>query len=375
MLLVSVKIFTIALLSFGPALPAYSSAITSLNVINLTNQSRMAFNLSHLSESVLLVQAAQAKANDMADKGYFSHQSPDGRTPWDFIQSTGYNYLTAGENLAVNFSEAESIEDAWMNSPGHKANILNKNFEEIGIGIAQGQFQGHTATFVVQMFGVPVEQKISINQGPTRVQAVDISGELPSSSVKAGAANPASNEQVAVAKTETEDQNSMAGKGLAINQTQIFVDQGKVAIRAQVSDNITKVLATFGQAAIMLEPKSQNFWEGKVDLQRLAQGKLSVKVQAFDMSSKVVNLQLADFSNNTVENYRILGETKSTNVQWLGKIFDLKAFENRFYLLFIAGILSSLVLAIGIHRKIQHLGLIANSSFVVILATLLWLAG
>src|SRR4029078_3041745 len=126
-----------------------------------TNTSRNSYGLSTLTYNDELAKAAQTKANDMLAKGYFAHNTPDGKTPWDFIQAQHYNYIMAGENLAVNFTEAENVEDAWMNSPGHKANILNKNCEEIGIGISQGNFQGHNAIFVVQMFGTPVEQKIT----------------------------------------------------------------------------------------------------------------------------------------------------------------------------------------------------------------------
>src|SRR6185369_1735151 len=103
-----------------------------------------------------LAQAAQAKADDMVAKQYFSHTSPDGRSPWDFISAAGYKYQAAGENLAVNYQQAEEVETAWLNSPGHRANLLNPVFKEIGIGVASGNFQGNNVTFVVQEFGTPV---------------------------------------------------------------------------------------------------------------------------------------------------------------------------------------------------------------------------
>ncbi len=87
--LVGVKILTIALLSLGPVLPAFSSAITPQNIISLTNQSRQDYNLSALTENNILDKAAQAKADDMLQKGYFAHVTPDGKTPWDFITAAG----------------------------------------------------------------------------------------------------------------------------------------------------------------------------------------------------------------------------------------------------------------------------------------------
>ena len=109
-LLVAVKIFTLTAATLAPVIPAFSSAITVENIISLTNASRSEMQLSNLSESSILDKAAQAKADDMLAKGYFSHNTPDGKTPWDFIVSAGYNYLSAGENLAVNFTEAENVE-------------------------------------------------------------------------------------------------------------------------------------------------------------------------------------------------------------------------------------------------------------------------
>src|ERR1051326_548182 len=113
-LLVTLKIFTLTLVTLGPVLPAYSSAITNENIIALTNQSREQYGLKDLTFNSILSKAAQTKADDMLARGYFSHNTPDGRTPWSFMVAAGYNYLEAGENLAVNFTEAENVETAWM---------------------------------------------------------------------------------------------------------------------------------------------------------------------------------------------------------------------------------------------------------------------
>lgn len=131
------------------------AAVISAALVELTNEDRAKEELGTLSVNPLLVAAAQAKADDMAAKGYFAHVTPDGYQPWHFIQEAGYEYSSAGENLAVNFSDSENVEDAWMNSPTHRANILNAKFTEIGIATAKGEYQGRTTTFVVQMFGAP----------------------------------------------------------------------------------------------------------------------------------------------------------------------------------------------------------------------------
>jgi len=120
-----------------------------------TNSQRAADNLSKLHMNPLLQAAAQEKANDMAANNYFAHTSPAGKTPWYWFASVGYNFIYAGENLAVNFSDSEDVTNAWMNSPEHRANILNANFTEIGMATAQGEFNGSPAIYVVELFGTP----------------------------------------------------------------------------------------------------------------------------------------------------------------------------------------------------------------------------
>ena len=124
-------------------------------LIDLANGDRTTNNLQTLTTNAELVAAAQAKANDMAVKGYFAHISPDGRDSWHWFKEAGYSFTYAGENLAVDFSDSGDVEKAWMNSPTHRANILDGHFTEIGIATAVGSYHGHTAIFAVQMFGSP----------------------------------------------------------------------------------------------------------------------------------------------------------------------------------------------------------------------------
>ncbi len=131
------------------------AAVISAALVELANEDRSQQDLGTLAVSPVLVAAAQAKANDMAEKGYFAHISPAGVDPWFWMREEGYAFTYAGENLAVNFSDSEDVENAWMNSPGHRANILNGRFTEIGVATAVGEYKGHKTTFVVQMFGTP----------------------------------------------------------------------------------------------------------------------------------------------------------------------------------------------------------------------------
>lgn len=124
-------------------------------LIALTNQDRAAGGILGVTEDSLLGAAAQAKADDMAAHGYFSHVSPDGKTPWYWLNQAGYSYSYAGENLAVNFTDSKNVEMAWMESPTHRANIEKPQYTKVGIGVANGIYDGAETTFVVQFFATP----------------------------------------------------------------------------------------------------------------------------------------------------------------------------------------------------------------------------
>lgn len=121
----------------------------------LTNTERQSQKLGVLAINPALTRAAELKAEDMATKGYFAHTSPEGLTPWYWIDLVGYKYQYAGENLAVNFSDSKDVTEAWLNSPSHKANIVKENYTEMGTGIAKGVYKGRNTVFVAQVYANP----------------------------------------------------------------------------------------------------------------------------------------------------------------------------------------------------------------------------
>ena len=131
------------------------AAVVSATLVELLNTDRSSDHLATLTVNPKLVAAAQAKANDMASKGYFAHVAPDGKDSWYWFRQEGYDYTYAGENLAVDFSDSGEVQRAWMQSPSHHQNIVNSNYTEIGIATAVGTYQGHPTVFAVQMFGAP----------------------------------------------------------------------------------------------------------------------------------------------------------------------------------------------------------------------------
>lgn len=141
-----------------------TATYTAQQIVELTNIKRAEHGLSPLVLNLLLSNAAAAKAGDMFAEGYWAHYSPSGKTPWKFISDAGYKYIYAGENLARDFYDPQSVVEAWMASPTHRENILDKNFKEIGVAVESGDLTGREGVLVVQMFGSGVSQVPSPQQ-------------------------------------------------------------------------------------------------------------------------------------------------------------------------------------------------------------------
>lgn len=134
----------------APTTPAPSSGLTAdeAKMVNLVNQARTGQGVKALSVNSQLVTLARRKSQDMVDKNYFSHTSPTYGSPFEMMKNAGVKYSTAGENIA-GAATVESAHQNLMNSPGHRANILNSSFTQIGIGIVSGSQYGKIFT---QMF-------------------------------------------------------------------------------------------------------------------------------------------------------------------------------------------------------------------------------
>lgn len=129
--------------------------ISSTSLLAVTNRQRTDDNEAALSLNPKLMSAAQTKANDMVNRNYWSHDTPDGKLPWSFMIAAGYSYQMAGENLAYGFADANSVISGWMNSPEHRANILNSGYQDVGFGTSSSPDFNHSGpqTIVVAMYG------------------------------------------------------------------------------------------------------------------------------------------------------------------------------------------------------------------------------
>lgn len=188
-----ILVLKLSLFSFFLYLPksVFFAAIIKSALLELANQTRKASQLPLLKENPRLTQAAYLKAKDMVEKKYFSHQSPEGKWLVDWLKSVDYQYALAGENLAIGFLDSEEVHQAWLNSSSHRANLLNPKYQEIGIAVLKGEFDGSETTVVVQLFGAPkiltkeieTSEKLPKTTGQSGVLPPEISPSQPPASL------------------------------------------------------------------------------------------------------------------------------------------------------------------------------------------------
>lgn len=164
-----------------PEILGIATNITVERLLALTNQKRQENGLLPLNLDPTLSAAAFKKAQDMFSKKYWAHLAPDGKTPWQFIEESGYSYLFAGENLAKDFADSDGVVSAWMASSTHMDNILKREYQDIGFAVLNGKLNGEETTLVVQMFG---KRKVALAQKtpfiPARAAIAEVPKTLPS---------------------------------------------------------------------------------------------------------------------------------------------------------------------------------------------------
>lgn len=206
-------------------------------IIELTNNLRQTVSLPALLENRQLKQAAWQKAEDMALNQYFAHVSPVGLGLRNWLEKSGYKYAVAGENLAVGFARAEDVVTAWRNSPAHYQNIIDGDFKEIGVAVADGRFKQVDAVFIAQYFAAPalVQTEPWVKE-TAKNQAAAVGPSL------AGLAKPAPEAEVRgaeIAKTTAEpaapaavDQTAPAAEKTAENEIIINQQTATLSIKS-----------------------------------------------------------------------------------------------------------------------------------------------
>ncbi len=182
--------------------PVVNVILTETGVVSWTNRQRLDNGLQSLKVNSSLNISADLKVKDMFTKQYFDHISPSGEGPSDLAKKSAYEYIMIGENLALgNFKDDKELVQSWMDSPGHRANILNSKFSEIGVAVGKGNYEGRDVWIAVQEFSLPLSAcpgpdtnlKNQINQSQSRLD--DLSAELARRKAEIANANPKSGEE------------------------------------------------------------------------------------------------------------------------------------------------------------------------------------
>ena len=144
--------------------------LTTQGVLFETNRHRQTEGLRVLSFNAKLEESAKAKLEDMFTNNYFAHVSETGEGPAELAVTAQYEYIVVGENLALgNFLDDKELVQAWMESPGHRANIMNKNYRDIGIAVGKGMFEGKMTWLAVQEFGIPTSLCLTVNESQEKI--------------------------------------------------------------------------------------------------------------------------------------------------------------------------------------------------------------
>ena len=160
------------------------SRLSVIGILGSTNKQRKENgSLPSLSQNSKLSRIASLRIKDMFEKEYFEHQSPSGVGASDIAYEIGYEFILVGENIALgNFRSDEDLVQAWMDSPGHRANILNNRYTEIGIAAEKGLYKDKKVWLAVQIFGRPLRLcnepdysiKKSIGEAENKINLLDI---------------------------------------------------------------------------------------------------------------------------------------------------------------------------------------------------------
>ncbi|MEK7562345.1 MAG: CAP domain-containing protein [Patescibacteria group bacterium] len=211
-----------------------TTVLSKAGIISETNLQRQKNGLGFLIEDALLDSAAAAKANDMFKNQYFEHISPTGVDPGQLVLNYGYKYIVAGENLILgNFDSEKELVQAWMDSPGHRANILNNRYSEIGVAIIKGNYKGEQVWMGVQEFGLPlsacIEPSITLKNkiGEKKTLLDQMSEQLDLEKIRIENANPRSQQY----------NDLVDNYNLLVSQYQLLADEIKNLI-SQYNDQV-----------------------------------------------------------------------------------------------------------------------------------------
>jgi hypothetical protein len=365
--LILLKVFVIAASLAIPSASLFSSAITQSNIVSLTNETRENTGLSDLSVNESLSHSAQMKAEDMRDHNYFAHTSPDGVTPWSWFGKAGYSYKYAGENLAVYFTSAEDVYAGWLASPTHKANIVDKRYTEIGVGVASGEYNGFPAIFVVQHFGYPKGAAANVAVKPPEPSA-EPATETPA--VPAATTTGAPAQAVLAEVTENTEPSAVDEGSVRVTP----VPEKETYTLTLKADEATKVTAHLGTASVKLEKQADNSWKGDVPYEQTTAasgGEQMYVVTENGQEETVEPVAVVAPASTTADMYAFKSESGTYKLFGVLKLDGLKDQVREIYLFTMLALGAILVITLISKFNSSRIPLAAHALAVIMLAVVL----
>lgn len=359
------------------------AAEQSRQIISLTNQFRTSLDLPTLKENTKLNQAAYAKVSDMFLNQYFAHTSPENKNLDSFLKQTGYIYSVSGENLGMGFSDSQELMTAWKNSPTHYANLVDEDFQEIGVSMAEDIFKDGNTVFTAQYFGRPQTPVIMISKAkPVVVNKPSVTVNSASKVVLAAhETGPIVNPVVKIAP-DVKIETKVIPVPVAKVEPKVAVkidrpvgkDENIVKVEAVLPAETTSASASILNNIIPLAQAETGDWQGQAIVTDKQAGVIvPASITAIDNQGNanvndVATENITPQKTSLTDQYFLLRNNPNKTMQ---KIFDISSFYFKFILFLV---IISLLLSIFIKIKKQHPKLIFSSlgliAFLIILITI-----
>lgn len=357
-------------------------------ILELINQDRLTDGQGALNLNTVLSASATLKAKNMADENYFAHTSPDGRHPWDFINRKDYPYAFVGENLAMNFVNADDVHQALMASPSHRKNILNERYLDVGLAIVDGEINGKKTKILVEIFGIKTETalvKVSPKETSDKKNVV-VASSLPEEKINAKTETAREIEPVKILGTEkipttTADKNIKTEdttKKLAIEPVKPKEQTKKIASVKPVPSNTINPEITTEKTAPLI-PIAKNPVESPTQTGSSTEIKTDFEKNDMALASSAKPELIAQANTKIIEpvlpdpndlNKQIIQINRTENKK-LTQAFVLMDILKIVYVAFLIFLIMSLLLNIFIRVSVQHKSVLIQSALLIVLAVIL----
>jgi len=316
----------------------------SQEILSLTNNLRKSQGVAELEKNEVLTRAAMNKAEDMVLKQYFAHLSPDNENMLSFLANAGYKHAVSGENLAMGFTQPSKIIEAWKKSPTHYSNLIDIDYQEVGVGVVSGLYKEKDTVLVAQFFATPT---VSYSQERNIAKTSTILDDIP-------------------IKTEVKNLEIALSKDTEITISQPDGQKEQIVqVKAELAPEIEAAQVKIKDLKVDLQPESNNQWVGekivpeakkKEIFEPLVLANLTTKDQEGNIVTTDVDWGKIDYIQpSKADQYLFLKSSQAKEIQ---PLFTL---SNAYFKLILFISIIALLLNIFIEVRKQHPHLIASS--------------